>query len=562
MQPPPPGHGPGSRPETPATPPVKGQPAQDGTQNLDDDENDVPNVLQWETPEWFEYLLAATGIASLQYNLEVERVARADEFYQNPYPLTNSIVTSMTFEVFVACVIVFNSLLLGLEASVDEGAGLESMFSAMEVFFSIFFLCEWCARLVAFGWSWAFEFSNAADTVLVFGTGTIASLALSIIGEELPGMRIWTALRFLRLVRLAKAVRLYPMFHDMWILIAGLTTSARPLFWVAVMASVLLFVFAVAGTELIGRHPDFEEDEFAQELFGDLMASAFTLVQLITLDTWCDSIARPILAVSRKNTGLITLYFLSFVGVGVFIFWNLVTAIVVENAFAISEADEAAKSKVSEMEKKSELKGLANLFMEIDKDKSGALTLDELLNELDNPRVQQMLHLLELKADDILTVWNVLDDGDGQLTIKEFTSGIRRMKGDAKSKDIFDVVKRLRDTSRHQQTLRVQAERFCRSLRELENASNQIAADTDEVVGLFLEMNCRMTTQIAKGKQEDRLIARQREKERRLKAALEAQEKALEEERNKAAEKGPEKEPEDDEPPPPEQQSNYPPPEG
>merc|ERR1719409_1950959 len=99
----------------------------------------------------------------------------------------------------------------------------------------------------------------------------------------------------------------------------------------------------------------------------------------MTLDTWCDTIARPVLEVSKENTFVITMYFLSFVGVGVFIFWNLVTAIVVENAFKISEADDAAKSKVHEMEKKAVLKSLAELFMEIDKDKSGALTLDELM---------------------------------------------------------------------------------------------------------------------------------------------------------------------------------------
>merc|ERR1712232_1211145 len=128
------------------------------------------------------------------------------------------------------------------------------------------------------------------------------------------------------------------------------------------------------------------------------------------------------------------------------------------------------------------------------------------------------------------------DDGDGQLTIREFTGGIRRMKGDAKSKDMFDVVKRLKDTHQTQQTLRVQAERFCRSLRELENASNQVAADTDELVGLFLEMNTRMQSAIKKGHVEDSKLRKVREKERRLKAILDAKEKAAHEERNKERE--------------------------
>ena len=39
--------------------------------------------------------------------------------------------------------------------------------------------------------------------------------------------------------------------------------------------------------------------------------------------------------------------------------------------------------------------------------------------------------------------WGILDDGDGKLTVFEFTSGIRNLKGDARTKDVMDAQKRI-----------------------------------------------------------------------------------------------------------------------
>merc|ERR1719188_1943906 len=130
-----------------------------------------------------------------------------------------------------------------------------------------------------------------------------------------------------------------------------------------------------------------------------------------------------------KHKFHMSLFFVCFVGLGVFVFWNLITAVIVENAFSIAKEDSAHQAKEAEQEKKRELKALAELFLEIDKDGSGELTTDEFFGALQNKKVRQMLALLEIKQGELEDVWHILDDGDGNLTIKEFTNGIRRMKG-------------------------------------------------------------------------------------------------------------------------------------
>jgi len=470
-----------------------------------------------ETPEWLELIFAATGISYLSYKIEQERERRGEDYFVNPFPGTHALVTSMKFELAVGFAIIVNCVLIGWEASLDEGE-LEGFFSACEHVFVIFFFVEWCMRMLACGWVWVFEFLNFCDTVLVFGTGVLLKWVMEPLGSDIGFLRIFTVLRALRLARLAKSVRLMPFFKELWILIQGLTNSARPLLWTFVIALIILYVFAVAATELIGRRQIFLDDDHTQERFGNLLRSMFTMFQLMTMDTWGFDIARPVM----KKDGALGLFFVAFVGIAVFIFWNLITAIIVENAFTIAQSDSAHQAKEIEHQKKRDLKVLADLFLEIDKDGSGELTSEEFFGALHNKKVKQMLDLLELKVDELEDVWNTLDDGDGLLTIKEFTNGIRRMKGAAKAKDVIDTVKRLRHTVLGHAQLKSQVDQFGNTLSALEQDVRRIAYDTGEVVGLFQEMYHRLQVHIERTARNDRVLQKQREKAEKMQELAEA----------------------------------------
>merc|ERR1719163_481176 len=114
-----------------------------------------------------------------------------------------------------------------------------------------------------------------------------------------------------------------------------------------------------------------------------------------------------------------------------------------------------------------------------------------------------MLDILEMKTVELTEVWEVLDDGDGNLTIKEFTDGIRRMKGDAKAKDIADVVKKLRFTDRKHQELQEQAQRYSETLHALERDTEDMAKTTEAILALFKEMYHRLDVHIKRGERED-----------------------------------------------------------
>jgi len=512
----------------------------------DEDEEDGEEfgiVTTIRTPEWVEGLMALSGLSELSWKIEEERTKRNDEMYTNPYSEIEELVMSLYFEMFIGFFIVLNCIVIGWQASVAEGE-LTGAFNGIEHFFTAFFFTEWCLRILAFGWVWAFELVNFADSCLVFGTGVLLKWVAEPLGVDFGQFRIMTVLRALRLVRLARAVRLKPMFKEMWMLIHGLITSIRPLLWTLVIAFSVLYVFAIAGTELIGKSPDFVENDVAQLLFGDFFRSMFTMVQLITMDTYCDSVVRPLMYYKP----FLAFFFILFITVGVFIVMNLVTAIIVDNAFKNRQDDHESRCKDEEERKRSDLKMLAELFMEIDLDGSGELSKEEFFGSLRNPKVQSMLDILEMKVIELTEIWEVLDDGDGLLTIKEFTDGIRRMKGDAKAKDCADVIKRLKVTERLHNQLQRQAENYRNTLKSLEVDAVEIAKDAQDMMSLFKEMYHRMSGYIAEGERQDQFRKRELDKMAKLvEGMVEPEESEEEEEKEVDPEVVPEDEDEDDE---------------
>eukprot|EP00429_Kryptoperidinium_foliaceum_P059323 CAMPEP_0176080992 /NCGR_PEP_ID=MMETSP0120_2-20121206/40513_1 /TAXON_ID=160619 /ORGANISM="Kryptoperidinium foliaceum, Strain CCMP 1326" /LENGTH=545 /DNA_ID=CAMNT_0017414759 /DNA_START=63 /DNA_END=1700 /DNA_ORIENTATION=+ len=476
----------------------------DSVAMFDDLANDAI-VTDIPTPEWLVLVLAVTRYSELRDWVVKEREERSKDTYQNPHAELFYLVSSIWFESGIAVLIVLNCVLIGVDASWPDDSA-STIFSNLEHVFVFLFFGEWCMRVRAYGLVWVFEKGNAADTFLVFGTGVIPKWIFEPLGSDVGSLRILTVLRALRLARIVRVVRLLPQAKELWMLIQGLLQSFRPLLWTSVIGTMILYIFGVAGTELIGRSEMMSEDEYAQELFGDPLRSMFTLFQVMTLDAWGDSIARPMMA---KEWGL-CLFFVFFIMVGVFVFWNLITAIIVENAMSIASDDMLQQANEAAVKKKAELKALADVFLEIDADGSGELSRKEFFGALQVPKVVQRLEAMGIRLTEMEDIWEVLNDGDGSLTIKEFTDGLRRMNGTAKARDLSEIIQRLRISSLHHTNLVAQVGRFNQSLSALENDVRRMQDDTGEVVSVFREMFHRLQAHIDREEGEDRITTKMR----------------------------------------------------
>lgn len=178
--------------------------------------------------------------------------------------------------------------------------------------------------------------------------------------------------------------------------------------------------------------------EMLVEATGSLSSWMYTLIQVLTLDSW-NAIARPL----QRYVAGSWAFFYCYVAVAVIVFMNLVTAVIVKNALSHSKQDEETLLAQKDSEQKSLLKTFRCLFEVMDEDDSGTLTLEEFQGAFETKEVATKLKLLGFKEEDCQVIFNLLDEGDGCLTIDEFFEGLQEMKGPAQAKQVFMVRKRV-----------------------------------------------------------------------------------------------------------------------
>eukprot|EP00927_Polykrikos_kofoidii_P040798 TRINITY_DN34808_c0_g1_i1.p1 TRINITY_DN34808_c0_g1~~TRINITY_DN34808_c0_g1_i1.p1 ORF type:complete len:495 (-),score=96.03 TRINITY_DN34808_c0_g1_i1:187-1671(-) len=364
---------------------------------------------------------------------------RSQDGIGHPFPMIRRLVVSTFFEVAFSIIILANCGVIGWQAELrDPDDTAQATLFALDHCFTALFFTELVLRLLCYNWTMLFQTENFLDIFLV-ALSTFSIWIATPLEWNLDFLRKLTVLRTLRLARLGRSVRHRPEFKEMWALMKGLTESFATLLWTYVMIGSVLYVFAIMGTYLIGKQSAFKGNPIAQEYFGDVALSMLTLFQVMTLDSWT-SIMRPL----AKVQPLIVLFFIVFISIATFVLMNLIVAVIVENAFENANGEQAQLAQKLEREKEEELEGLRRFFKELDADGSGQISFEEFTLAAKDRKVRQKLRSMDIMPKDMLQVWDLLDDGDGELSVNEFVDGLRRLQGEAKAKDILILQRELK----------------------------------------------------------------------------------------------------------------------
>mmetsp|Transcript_65691 Transcript_65691/g.182852 ORF Transcript_65691/g.182852 Transcript_65691/m.182852 type:complete len:619 (+) Transcript_65691:106-1962(+) len=374
------------------------------------------------------------------------------------------LVTSQTFDSIMGFAIVLNCVSMGFDAHVeatDSATDLHRQFvGVLEQAFTIVFTFEVLMKYVAFGWR-AFmpyeeaEAWNLMDLVLVIFTGMLFSWVLPLVSlvtgvsNENETVRTLLVLRAVRLLRLVRLFQKVPAFREAWLLIRGLGHSVRTLIWTFVVIGFMTYVFAIVGLMVFvpsirhafGEVADSERHEAAKRLWpyvGGLDLFMYTLIQVLLGDSF-HSITRDFLVFVQWSW----LYFYAYIGIGCVVMMNLVTAIIVDNALDSSRKDEALALRQKEIRKERDLAELHGLFTMMDADGSGTLSWQEFKASFKDPDMCMKWAMLDYRPEECKELFELLDDGDGEIETQEFFEGLARMKGAAQSKDIFRLQKTL-----------------------------------------------------------------------------------------------------------------------
>lgn len=234
--------------------------------------------------------------------------------------LARGLETPLVQHCLIALVLI-NALILGLETSSSVMVIWGPWLIAADRAILAVFVIEIALRLAVHRLAYFRDPWNIFDFVVV-------GLAL------IPASGPLAVLRALRVLRVLRLITLVPSMKRV---IGGLLSALPGLGSVCAIIGLIFYVSAVIATRLYGAA--------FPEWFGTLGNSAFTLFQVMTLESWAMGIVRPVMEVFP----LAWVFFLIFILASTFTLLNLFIAVIV-NAIQTEHVGTTPSLPVSENE--------------------------------------------------------------------------------------------------------------------------------------------------------------------------------------------------------------------
>lgn len=222
--------------------------------------------------------------------------------------------------------ILITAVAVGLETSPALSTQYKPVLRALEIGLLCFFIGE---ALVRFLGTWPRAGDYFKDGWNVFDLAVIVVCLLPIDGHFAAVIRLARILRILRVVR---------MFPRLRVIVSALMKGVSSMGYIALLLSVLFYIFAVLGVFLFGPKD--------AEHFGSIPTAFLTLFQIVTLEGWVDIMDAQI---SAGGSPIGTpIYFISFIVLGTMIVLNLFIGAIVGS---MSEAQEEHDSENAQEKK-------------------------------------------------------------------------------------------------------------------------------------------------------------------------------------------------------------------
>ncbi len=251
------------------------------------------------------------------------------------------VINKNSIQAGVVILILLNAMLLGMETSPFIMSKFGEEIHVIDHAILGIFICELVLLIMARGWDFFKDPWCLFDFIVI-------SIALIPASESLSVLRSLRVLRVLRLINKVDSMRR---------VVRGLLGSLASLGSVVGLMLIVFYVSAVVTTNLFGKEfPDW---------FGDLGSSFFTLFQVMTLESWSDGIARPVM----EKFPYSWIFFVTFIMIATFVVVNLFIAAIVDSFSSHSAADKEEEKRIQEEERHREQEEKRQLLTNIELDK-------------------------------------------------------------------------------------------------------------------------------------------------------------------------------------------------
>ena len=220
-----------------------------------------------------------------------------------------TILESAGVRKFITAVILFNAVILGLETSDMAMAKVGLLIGFLDRICLAIFVVELVLKLLVYRLRFFCDGWNIFDFVIVAVSLVPAAQNLSVL----------RSLRILRVVSVAPRLR--------WV-VEGFITALPGMASVFLLMGIIFYIGSVISTQLFST-------DFPQ-WFGSLAQSAYSLFQIMTLESWSMGIVRPVMEVYPYAWA----FFVPFIMVTTFAVVNLLVGLIV-NSMQDAHSEEA-----------------------------------------------------------------------------------------------------------------------------------------------------------------------------------------------------------------------------
>ncbi len=283
-------------------------------------------------------------------------------------------------------------------------------------------------------------------------------------------VKIFLILRILRILRVIRFFKLVRSFEQLWLIVSGVTGALKTVFWVFLLLALLLYMCAIFTTTQLGY----------SEHFRSIPQSMLSLWQIATLDSWADTIVRPIIA----DSPFMIIFFLAFIFCVTYGIFNVILGIVVETTIQSSHSQSEKSERERAIEKQVALSSFARVLELSDSNDSGKITKAEFVEISKLEEVDRVLiRTLRLSFEDISEIFDTLSDPgdpDKGLPISELMAAISQLTASASSfqRDLGNVLITLEGLTNRVSTMETHVRSLDREVDHLCFKAEQFAKST------------------------------------------------------------------------------------
>jgi len=231
------------------------------------------------------------------------------------------------------------------------------------------------------------------------------------------------------------------LFRPLRVLASTFIASMGALFWSMVLLMILKFIGGLLLAQslhsyIMDTSQAYENRNWMNQYYGSAWKAVYSMFELTHSGGW-PNYARPVV----ENVSMwYAFFFMGYVTLVIFAIIRIITAIFLKETLATAAGDAALAVQEKVRNKEQYVSRLQEIFFEADSDGNGVITKQEMDDACSNPVVLHYLSILEIEVHEVEPLFDLLDDGDGEVTIKEFCQGIMRLKGQARALDVISIM--------------------------------------------------------------------------------------------------------------------------